>query len=251
MSEVNKINLNDTLFDIEDTVARENITTMQANIANDLDACSLVAEEDKSIAGAYAVQQLNRSLTTEIFDLSSLTYQQALDQLLTFENVPVGQTRTFMILSSDCGYQLAKATAFNTDWISGTSTPAVAVGDGGKSYVFSRFISGGASTEISPFSSIKEQTVTQSISMSGENQHTTYTFVFDELEEVKGISQITKQSTSSYGNAQELIPYGVTSNGAYNAGAFFNISSNVVKITLLNHVNQGSSADWTITAVGF
>lgn len=62
MSEVNKINLNDTLFDIEDTVARENITTMQANIANDLDACSLVAEEDKSIAGAYAVQQLNRSL---------------------------------------------------------------------------------------------------------------------------------------------------------------------------------------------
>lgn len=62
MSEVNKINLNDTLFDIEDTVARENITTMQANIANDLDACSLVAEEDKSIAGAYAVQQLNNSL---------------------------------------------------------------------------------------------------------------------------------------------------------------------------------------------
>lgn len=62
MSEVNKINLNDTLFDIEDTIARENITTMQANIANDLDACSLVAEEDKSIAGAYAVQQLNRSL---------------------------------------------------------------------------------------------------------------------------------------------------------------------------------------------
>ena len=62
MSEVNKINLNDTLFDIEDTVARENITTMQASIANDLDACSLVAEEDKSIAGAYAVKQLNDSL---------------------------------------------------------------------------------------------------------------------------------------------------------------------------------------------
>ncbi len=65
MSEINKINLNDTLFDIEDTVARENITTMQANIANDLDACSLVAKEDKSIAGAYAVQQLNNSLTAD------------------------------------------------------------------------------------------------------------------------------------------------------------------------------------------
>lgn len=85
MSEVNKINLNDTLFDIEDTVARENITTMQANIANDLDACSLVEEEDKSIAGAYAVQQLNRSLVWKLagntngqgtLDLSNIDFSE-------------------------------------------------------------------------------------------------------------------------------------------------------------------------------
>ena len=62
MSEVNKINLNDTLFDLEDTIARESISEMQANVANDLDACTLVAEEDGTLAGAYAVQQLNESL---------------------------------------------------------------------------------------------------------------------------------------------------------------------------------------------
>lgn len=62
MSEINKIKLNEVEYDIEDTTARENIVNMQTNVANDLDACSLVAEEDKTLAGAYAVQQLNRSL---------------------------------------------------------------------------------------------------------------------------------------------------------------------------------------------
>lgn len=76
MSEINKIKLNDVEYDIEDSTAREDIVNIQANVANDLDACSLVVEEDKTLAGAYAVQQLNDSLggLSFTYDESSQKY---------------------------------------------------------------------------------------------------------------------------------------------------------------------------------
>lgn len=105
----------------------------------------------------------------------------------------------------------------------------------------------GADT-VFPFSSIKTQTITQSISMPATTTRS-YTFIFDELEEVKGVLQITKKSTDTYGTYQYLIPVDGASQNA--DGSFLSINGNTVKITMRNQVNTSSTADWTITAVGF
>lgn len=105
----------------------------------------------------------------------------------------------------------------------------------------------GADT-VFPFSSIKTQTITQSVSMQAVETRS-YTFIFDELEEVKGVLQITKKSTSKYGTSQYLIPVNTASQNEN--GSFWSINGNTVTITMRNQVNQSSSADWTIIAVGF
>lgn len=106
----------------------------------------------------------------------------------------------------------------------------------------------GADT-VFPFSSIKEQTVTKSITL-GDSQYSTHTFVFDELEEVKGVLQITKQGTTTYGKCQTITTLGATSGKTDNNGSLFSIEGNVLEFTIYNSVNQNSTAEWTVTAVG-
>ena len=106
--------------------------------------------ESDNVQGA--VDELNESLETDFINLSTLTFQQALDQLLTFENVPVGKTKTFVVSTSDCGHQLVNASAWNgTDWISGTSSTVYPTTFEYGNYTFSRYVAGGASTVIRPF----------------------------------------------------------------------------------------------------
>jgi len=59
---------------------------MQANVANDLDACSLVAEEDKTLAGAYAVQQLSDSLDCGVAEEISLNANSGTDFTVNFSS---------------------------------------------------------------------------------------------------------------------------------------------------------------------
>ena len=134
---------------INETNRQVNARVEKAVVVPDLATIGAITQPG-FIPDALALKDVNDSLTSQIFNLSHLTYQQALDQILTFENVPLWKSITCTIVSSDCGYQLAKITALSPDWISGTSFPAVS--GGGKSYVFTRNVSGGASTEIRPFS---------------------------------------------------------------------------------------------------
>ena len=103
--------------------------------------------------GAGALKELNSNLTSEFINLSTLTFQEALDQLLTFDNIKVGQTKTFVVVTSDCGHQLVKATAWNDDWISGTSSTVYPRALDKGAYMFTRYVKEGASTEIRPFKS--------------------------------------------------------------------------------------------------
>lgn len=76
-----------------------------------------------------------------------------------------------------------------------------------------------------------------------------YTFIFDELEEVKGVLQITKKGTDYYGVYQYLIPVDSENQNTY--GSFWSINGNTVTIKMRNQVNTSSTADWAIIAVGF
>lgn len=232
---------------INETNRQVNARVEKAVVVRDLETIGAITQEGY-IPDALAVKEVSDSLTAEIYDFGTITYQQALDQLLTFENVPLGQTKTFMILSSDCGYQLAKATAFNTDWISGTSTPAVAVGGGGKSYVFSRFISGGASTEIRPF--------------SGGGDYDSAEFTPPIVESVGANSTITK-TISTNKTSFDIILIATMYRAARKAGGELNITSGYNTIELLNeyvptldngtifykiyHIEKEPTSDLTIT----
>lgn len=70
--------------------------------------------------------------------------QKALDSYLTFENIPIRQTRIFNLKTSE-GHYNCWAAAWNADWICGFITKGSSVGVF-DAYHFMRFVSQGADT---------------------------------------------------------------------------------------------------------
>lgn len=90
---------------------------------------------------------LNNKLTVKhyVSGYDTLSLQAALDTFLTNENIPVGESKNFLIKTND-GYYIGYVAAWNNDWISGHITRAVGVDTTMDAYYFTRQISAGADT---------------------------------------------------------------------------------------------------------
>ena len=118
------------------------------------------------------------------------------------------------------------------------------VGDDGKLHK----VQGGADSVL-PFSSIKTQTVTQSMTIDS-NKNATMTLTFNELSEVIGISNIENTSDATVASFTNGRYHDVVSvNGLYTAGKQFSINGNIVTFKIYNYGNNGTSS-WSVTAIG-
>ncbi len=93
--------------------------------------------------------------------------------------------------------------------------------------------------------SVKSQTVTQTISMTSGEQKTV-TFTFNNLTKVLGVSRIYRpyNTSQAYSSHQKL-------DGRYYVDLDpIIISGNTVKLVLTSFVDTNSQATWSVTAVG-
>ena len=101
--------------------------------------------------------------------------QKALDSYLTFENIPIRQTRIFNLKTSE-GHYNCWAAAWNADWICGFITKGSSAGVF-DAYHFMRFVSQGADTVLKKLGSNDVSlTFTLSSSTSGSWQHDQYRY---------------------------------------------------------------------------